>query len=87
MYQFILQGQLPQSKVELMSYLSENNVHFVSQNTLRYSVRIAFPNICTVCCLYNKRGFNYNKLYALNLIVAPCIFVESLQFINQRMHI
>ena len=22
-----------------------------------------------------------------NLIVAPCIFVESLQFINQRMHI
>jgi len=24
---------------------------------------------------------------AINLIVAPCIFVESLQFINQRMHI
>jgi len=23
----------------------------------------------------------------INLIVAPCIFVESLQFINQRMHI
>ena len=23
----------------------------------------------------------------LNLIVAPCIFVESLQFIDQRMHI
>ena len=24
---------------------------------------------------------------AINLIVTPCIFVESLQFINQRMHI
>ena len=24
---------------------------------------------------------------AINLVVAPCIFVESLQFINQRMHI
>ena len=24
---------------------------------------------------------------SINLIVAPCIFVESLQFINQRMHI
>ena len=23
----------------------------------------------------------------IDLIVAPCIFVESLQFINQRMHI
>jgi len=27
------------------------------------------------------------NLLNLNLIVAPCIFVESLQFINQRMHI
>ena len=27
------------------------------------------------------------KKPAINLIVAPCIFVESLQIINQRMHI
>jgi len=25
--------------------------------------------------------------FSINLIVAPCIFVESLQFINQRMHV
>jgi len=25
--------------------------------------------------------------FIINIIVAPCIFVESLQFINQRMHI
>ena len=28
-----------------------------------------------------------NKNKPINLIVASCIFVESLQFINQRMHI
>ena len=28
-----------------------------------------------------------NYCLFINLIVAPCIFVESLQFINQRMHI
>jgi len=28
-----------------------------------------------------------NTVMNINLIVAPCIFVESLQFINQRMHI
>jgi len=29
----------------------------------------------------------YTIIFRINLIVAPCIFVESLQFINQRMHI
>ena len=28
-----------------------------------------------------------NRILLINLIVAPCIFAESLQFINQRMHI
>ena len=28
-----------------------------------------------------------NLIIFINLIVTPCIFVESLQFINQRMHI
>jgi len=35
--------------------------------------------------IFNKLCIYWNSL--LNLIVALCIFVESLQFINQRMHI
>ena len=34
---------------------------------------------------YSRSLRKLNK--SINLIVAPCIFVESLQFINQRMHI
>jgi len=31
--------------------------------------------------------FLVNEFLTINPIVAPCIFLESLQFINQRMHI
>jgi len=34
-----------------------------------------------------KSNCKLNSVISLNLIVAPCIFIESLQFINQRMHI
>jgi len=35
----------------------------------------------------NMQFFCDGTLLHVVLIVAPCIFVESLQFINQRMHI
>jgi len=39
------------------------------------------PNVLTI---RNKRVLYINLI--VNLIVAPCIFVESLQLINQRVH-
>jgi len=35
----------------------------------------------------NFSSFCHHLIDPINLIVAPCIFVESLQFINQLMHI
>jgi len=38
---------------------------------------------CSLC----RDILSKTPTFSINLIVAPCIFVESLQFINQRMHI
>jgi len=45
------------------------------------------------CCVYGEkllmidRGTFRNLSSFINLMVAPCIFVESLQLINQPIHI
>jgi hypothetical protein len=56
------------------------------QNTPRYSVRIAFLNISSVCCLQNKRGINYKTLYAYltqclyfpMTVRLPCLFLSEI---------
>ena len=53
------------------------------KTALKYYIRIEAYKICK-----NKNDIvNADKQCITNLIVAPCIFVESLQFINQQMHI
>ena len=41
-----------------------------------------FPKLKTTL-----KGHCFQTIVTLNLIVAPCIIVESLQFISQRMHV
>jgi len=53
--------------------------------------RASFRNTSDTCVYLAEDSVQWqalsNKVSNINLIVAPCIIIESLQFINQRMHI
>ena len=68
-------GHLPEVK--------KNHQHF-----FYFSVYVLHFIVCYCYCIINIfTQFLVNFIHTINLIVAPCIFVESLQFINQQMHI
>jgi len=58
-----------------------NNAHYPSPHSVRLSTH----------CSVHIRSVEISKhqltTFTINLIVAPCVFAESLKFINQRMHI
>ena len=53
-------------------------IFIASEISLQLSSYVANPSVSQL---------KFKSTQHIHLIVAPCIFVESLQFINQRMHI
>jgi len=58
----------------------------VAVTNVQMDVNILFEKVVYSSC-HQRRNNSLNTDKRINLIVAPCICVESFQFINQRMHI
>jgi len=62
--------------------LQKSTICFVMCVSLSVHLSVLMEKNCS-----HWMDFNEPWYLSINLIVAPCIFVESLQFINERMHI
>ena len=56
-------------------------------SAVAFGVAENLSNVGRVVVVFIRCHSVYKSWICINLIVASCIFVESLQFINQRMHI
>jgi len=83
LYIKVLKHELSENNVPKFSCFRENALCLRQKDQQLKTVR---GKKIDVYCKNNKTH-KWNKYEALNLIVAPCNFVESLQFINQQMHI
>ena len=78
-------------KVDVWGYKRDADRRYVKQvfigSAFQPHYEILRPNGFEPTFAFKFKIEKLKHKITINLIVTPCIFVESLQFINQRMHI